>query len=71
MRQLMSGEAALAGAGSVNAKAQARPANAMSDLDFMVAPPVGGPRPSVHSAAERRGKTLFLLQPTVQEVDTT
>jgi hypothetical protein len=70
MRQLMSGEAAwAAGAGSANAKAVVRLATVMSELDFMVSPPVGGPWASVHAADERRGKTTYALQAVVCDVD--
>jgi hypothetical protein len=69
MRQLMSGEAAwAAGAGSANAKAVVRLATVMSELDFMVSPPVGGPSSSVHGSDERRGKTMETLQAGVWEV---
>jgi hypothetical protein len=66
----MSGEAAwAAGAGSANAKAVARLATVMSELDFMVSPPVGGPSPSVHGGDERRGKATERLQAAVREVE--
>src|SRR5690242_4064865 len=57
MRQLMSGDAArAAGAGSARARAVARPAIEMSEVDFMVSPHVGDRRPVSTGAMNAAGK---------------